>query len=326
MNGDDNLEYLGGGRSVLDKVGDNLVGVGLNALKSKPVKNAVQNVGNQFGEIAEEMGSDGTSVKKSNMRPVILDVKDAIYEDNKKPGRKVQAANDRKIRDETRKAAANNEEKTPVSAAYPAPASVPTASLPPPPATLKRESRQDLTPHIPTSTDDKAKTSTSVDNSDPESESDVTKFLQYFGVNTDNDTNTVYFENLNDFEKNLILYKDDILKKSLLYKIHDIYQGNDILSSFNLWAKMYIFERRSGVKSKTKQTMKNFSELLGRNIYILIKLVIVMWILYILFKSKKPNNFLNVTFKIFIVYYLIFTFIREKQLLLRLRNAFFRGI
>ena len=32
--------------------------------------------------------------------------------------------------------------------------------------------------------------------SDKESESDVIKFLQYFGVNTDNDTNTVYFENL----------------------------------------------------------------------------------------------------------------------------------
>ena len=230
---------------------------------------------------------------------------------------------------------ASNDKKSDMPAQQPAAARDPVAAPASPPQPvlgshpkrkLKRQSRQDLTPNLPASTTAKAQTSASVDESRPESESDVTKFLQYFGVNTDNDTNTVYFEDLKQFEKNLILYKYDILKKSLLYKIHDIYQGNDILSSFNLWAKMYIFERRSGVKSKTKQTMINFSELLGKYIYILIKLVIVMWILYILFKSKKPNNFLNVTFKIFIVYYLIFTFIREKEILFELRNAFFRGI
>ena len=304
---------LGGG-SVLAKAGHKIVGLGLKALGSKQVQNAK----GQFTEIAAEIGRDGTS---ENM------------------GRKAQGAYDRKKRAKQREldaaaapvaapaaAPVAAPAAAPAAAPVAAPAAAPTASLPPPPATLKRQSRQDLTPHLPTSTDDKPNPSASVYKSDPESESDITKFLQYFGVNADNDTNTVYFENLNDFEKNLIWYKEDILKKSLLYKIHDIYQGNDILSSFNLWAKMYIFERSSGVKSKTKQTMKIFSELLGKYIYILIKLVIVMWILYILFKSKKPDNFLNVTFKIFIIYYLIYTFVREKQLLLRLRNAFFRGI
>tara|TARA_Y100000768_G_scaffold385584_1_gene372005 strand:- start:1491 stop:2462 length:972 start_codon:yes stop_codon:yes gene_type:complete len=323
MTGQSRMEHLGGG-NIFDKLAAKAFDKSVDALKSsEKVQDITQKTMNDGKYILQNVDETGRNSRLTNNPSVVNNLRDTR-------GRHKRQADARNARKEL----ARQSEQIPESSSStdssaptgPESASTPDASLPPPPVQLNRQSRQNLNPYLPPPTTDQVETSNRVDMSEPESESDVIKFLQYFGVNADNDTNTVYFENLNDFEKNLILYKEDILKKSLLYKIHDVYQGNDILSSFNLWAKMYIFERRSGVKSTDKQTMKKFSEQLGRYIYILIKLGIVMWILYILFKSKKPNNFINITFKIFIVYYLIFTFIREKQLLLRLRNAFFRSI
>ena len=341
------MEQLGGDNGkknsfkdrVLTGIGHNLVGKVLKASKSKRAEEAKD----QLKDIVYNIDESGRDRRKTDKPGIVQNI---IANEDKKsdmPDQKPAADLDPIAAQPATAAVAQPAAPTAAASAAPSATTTATAAAAPAaaatPASLRMTAEDHRYSHL-TSPSAEVK-ATAINSSVPsdsvaapeseskskkESESDVIKFLQYFGVNTDNDTNTVYFENLKAFETSLIQYKEDILKKSLLYKIHDIYQGNGILSSFNIWAKMYIFERRSGVKSKTKQTMKNFSELLGMYIYILIKLLIVMWILYILFKSKKPNNFLNITFKIFIVYYIIFTFIGKKRLLLQLKNAFFRGI
>lgn len=129
-------------------------------------------------------------------------------------------------------------------------------------------------------------------------------------------SNKITYNDLAEFETRLIEYKLDILEKSLRYKIHDIYRGGDIFTSLNILGKNLIV---NGNKEEKISSNVKYCEQIGKCIYILIKGLIVLWMLYVLLKSNNPKNFLNLSIKIFLIFWIIYTVLEEEKLLKKLK-------
>jgi len=116
--------------------------------------------------------------------------------------------------------------------------------------------------------------------------------------------NKITYNDLKKFEQKLIEYKLDILEKSLRYKIHDIYRGGDIFTSLNILGRNLIVN--AGKEEKISFKSK-YCEQIGKCIYLLTKGFIVLWMLYVLLKSKNPKNFFNLSLKILSIFWIIYT-------------------
>ena len=116
--------------------------------------------------------------------------------------------------------------------------------------------------------------------------------------------NKMTYNDLAKFETRLIEYKLDILEKSLRYKIHDIYRGGDIFTSLNILGKNLIVN--TGKEEKISFKSK-YCEQIGKCIYILTKGFIVLWILYVVLKSKNPKNLFDLSLKLLVIFWIIYT-------------------
>ncbi len=116
--------------------------------------------------------------------------------------------------------------------------------------------------------------------------------------------NKMTYNDLAKFETRLIEYKLDILEKSLRYKIHDIYRGGDIFTSLNILGKNLIVN--TGKEEKISFKSK-YCEQIGKCIYILTKGFIVLWILYVVLKSNNPKNLFDLSLKLLVIFWIIYT-------------------